>query len=91
MRPPSWDPRIVQENMHNWDSLRRKRHRIIAIKYDKELDEYYKSQKTEELIKVIYAATKTRGYTLKQLKAIRTEKAAKRGALDKKILLMEAI
>ena len=77
--------------MHNWDSLRRKRHRIIAIKYDKELDEYYKSQKTEELIKVIYAATKTSGYTLKQLKAIRTEKAAKRGALDKKILLMEAI
>lgn len=91
MRPPSWDQRIVQENMHNWDSLRRKRHRIIVIKSDKKLDKYHKSQKTEELIKVIYAVTKTRGYTLKQLKAIQTEKAAKRGALDKKILLMEAI
>jgi predicted house-cleaning noncanonical NTP pyrophosphatase (MazG superfamily) len=68
-----------------------KTYRIIAIKSDNELYKYHKSQKTEELIKVIYAATKTRGYTLKQLKAIRTEKAAKRGALDKKILLMEAI
>ena len=44
-----------------------------------------------DLLEVIYAAAKARGYTLEQLEAIRAEKASKRGAFEKKILLKEVI
>ena len=43
------------------------------------------------IIEVIYAAAKARGYTLEQLETVRTEKAAKRGAFEKKFLLKEVI
>ena len=68
--------------------------RMIDAKLDEELAEYHKDQNIEELadlIEVIYAATKARGYTLEQLEAVRVEKAAKRGTFEKKLLLKEVI
>lgn len=67
---------------------------MVDAKLDEELAEYHKDQNIEELadlIEVIHAATKARGYTLEQLEAVRDEKAVKRGAFDKKILLKEVI
>lgn len=68
--------------------------KMIDEKLDEELAEYHKDQNIEELadlIEVIYAATKARGYTLKELEQVRAEKAAKRGGFEKKILLKEVI
>ena len=65
---------------------------MIDAKLDEELAEYHKDQNIEELadlIEVIYAATRARGYSLEQLEAVRVEKAAKRGAFEKKLLLKE--
>lgn len=67
---------------------------MIDAKLDEELAEYHKDQNIEELadlIEVIYAATKARGYTLEQLETVRTEKAAKRGVFQKKLLLKKVI
>lgn len=64
--------------------------RMIDAKLDEELAEYHKDQNIEELadlMEVIYAAAIARGYTLEQLEQVRAEKAAKRGAFAKKILL----
>ena len=68
--------------------------RMVDAKLDEELSEYHKDQNIEELadiIEFIYAAAKARGYTLEQLETVRTEKAAKRGAFEKKFLLKEVI
>ena len=68
--------------------------RMVDAKLDEELAEYHKDQNIEELadlLEVIYAAAKARGYSTEQLEAVRAEKAAKRGAIDKKILLNEVI
>lgn len=68
--------------------------RMIDAKLDEELAEYHKDQNIEELadlIEVIYAAAKARGYTLEQLETVRAEKAAKRGVFEKKLLLKEVI
>lgn len=66
--------------------------RMIDAKLDEELAEYHKDQNIEELadlMEVIYAATIARGYTIEQLEKVRAEKAEKRGAFQKKILLVE--
>ena len=66
--------------------------RMVDAKLDEELAEYHKDQNIEELadlMEVIYAAALARGYTLEELERVRTEKAAKRGAFVKKILLKE--
>lgn len=68
--------------------------RMVDAKLDEELAEYHKDQNIEELadlLEVIYAATKARGYSIDQLETVRSEKAAKRGAFDKKILLKEVV
>ena len=68
--------------------------RMVDAKLDEELAEYHSDQTIEELtdlLEVIYAAAMARGYTLEQLEVVRTEKAAKRGAFTKKILLREVI
>lgn len=68
--------------------------RMVDAKLDEELAEYHKDQNIEELadlLEVIYAATKARGYSVEQLEAVRAEKAAKRGAFEKKLLLKEVI
>ena len=68
--------------------------RMVDAKLDEELAEYHKDQNIEELadlLEVIYAATKARGYSIEQLETVRSEKAAKRGAFDKKFLLKEVV
>lgn len=60
---------------------------MVDAKLDEELAEYHKDQNIEELadlLEVIYAATKARGYSLEQLETVRAEKAAKRGSLTKR-------
>lgn len=67
---------------------------MVDAKLDEELAEYHKDQNIEELadlLEVIYAAARARGYSLEQLEAVRAEKAAKRGAFEKKILLKEVV
>ena len=66
--------------------------RMIDTKLDEELAEYHKDQNIEELadlMEVIYAAAIAHGYTIEQLEEVRAEKAEKRGAFQKKILLVE--
>lgn len=68
--------------------------RMVDAKLDEELAEYHRDQNIEELadlLEVIYAAAKARGYSLEQLEAVRAEKAAKRGVFEKKLLLKEVI
>ena len=63
---------------------------MIDAKLDEELAEYHKDRNLEELadlLEVLYAATKARGYSLEELEACRKQKAEKRGAFDKRILL----
>ena len=64
--------------------------RLLDAKLDEELTEYHQDQNLEELadlMEVIYACAKARGYTVAELEALRAEKAAKRGGFDRKILL----
>lgn len=66
--------------------------RMVDAKLDEELAEYHKDQNIEELadlLEVICAAAVARGYTLEQLEQVRAEKVAKRGAFEKKLLLVE--
>jgi predicted house-cleaning noncanonical NTP pyrophosphatase (MazG superfamily) len=67
---------------------------LLDRKLDEELAEYHKDQNIEELadlLEVIYAATKARGYSIEALEKVRAEKAEKRGGFDKKILLKKVI
>lgn len=67
---------------------------MIDKKLDEELAEYHNDKNIEELadlLEVIYAATKARGYSIEELENIRAEKAEKRGGFDKKILLKKVI
>lgn len=66
--------------------------RMVDAKLDEELAEYHKDQNIEELadlMEVIYAAAVARGYTIEQWEKARTKKIEKRGAFQKKILLVE--
>ena len=68
--------------------------KMLYAKLDEELAEYHKDQNIEELadlIEVIYAVAKARGYTLEELEQVRAEKAAKRGGFEKRILLKEVV
>lgn len=63
---------------------------MLDEKLDEELKEYHEDQNIEELadlVEVIYAVTKARGYTLEELEKTRREKAEKRGAFENRILL----
>ncbi len=62
----------------------------IDEKLAEELEEYYKDRNLEELadlVEVIYAAAKARGYTTEELECCRRKKADERGAFEKRILL----
>lgn len=66
--------------------------RMVDAKLDEELAEYHADGSVEELadlLEVIYAAAKARGYTVEDLETIRKEKAKNRGGFDQKILLRE--
>lgn len=68
--------------------------KMLDAKLDEELAEYHRDQNIEELadlIEVIYAAARARGYTLEQLESVRAEKASKRGSFEKKLLLKRVI
>jgi len=68
--------------------------KMVDAKLDGELAEYHKDQNIEELadlLEVLYAATKARGYSLEELESVRAKKAEKRGVFEKKILLKEVI
>ncbi len=68
--------------------------KMVDAKLDEELAEYHKDQNIEELadlLEVLYAATKARGYSLEELESVRAKKAEKRGVFEKKILLKEVI
>ena len=56
------------------------------------LHDYQESKSLEELadlLEVMQAVVKARGWTLEELEQVRVEKAAKRGGFEKKILLKE--
>jgi predicted house-cleaning noncanonical NTP pyrophosphatase (MazG superfamily) len=63
---------------------------VLDKKLGEELAEYYKEQNVEELadlLEVLYATAKARGYSIEELDHIRVEKQKARGGFDKKILL----
>ena len=59
-------------------------------KLNEELAEYQQDKSVEELadlLEVIYAVAVARGYSVDDLERIRVEKAEKRGAFEKRLLL----
>ena len=59
-------------------------------KLNEELSEYQQDKSIEELadlLEVMYAVVVARGYSVAELERIRLEKAEKRGAFEKKLLL----
>lgn len=65
---------------------------LLERKLDEELAEYQDSKSLEELadlLEVIRAVVKARGWTMAELERVRAEKAAERGRFDEKILLKE--
>ena len=65
---------------------------LLDQKLNEELTEYQESKSLEELadlLEVMQATVKARGWTLEDLERVRADKAAKRGGFEKKILLKE--
>jgi predicted house-cleaning noncanonical NTP pyrophosphatase (MazG superfamily) len=63
---------------------------MLDKKLDEELAEYHKDQNIEELadlLEVLYATAKARGYSIEEIDQVRVEKQKARGGFDKKILL----
>lgn len=63
---------------------------MLDAKLDEELSEYHADKNLEELadlLEVLYAVTKARGYSLEELENLRKKKAEERGGFEKKILL----
>ena len=67
---------------------------LLDQKLNEELAEYQESKSLEELadlLEVMQAVVKARGWTLEELEQVRADKAAKRGGFEKKILLKEVL
>lgn len=65
---------------------------LLDQKLNEELAEYQERKSLEELadlLEVMQAVVKARGWTLEELERVRADKAAKRGGFEKKILLTE--
>lgn len=65
---------------------------MLDAKLNEELAEYQESKSLEELadlLEVMRAVVKARGWSWEQLEQVRQEKAARRGGFEKKILLKE--
>ena len=63
---------------------------MLDKKLDEELAEYHKDQNIEELadlLEVLYATAKARGYSIEELEQVRVDKQKARGGFDMKILL----
>ena len=68
--------------------------KMLDKKLNEECAEYQADKNIEELadmLEVIIAITKLRGYSLNELERIRAEKADKRGGFEQKIFLKEVI
>lgn len=68
--------------------------RLLDAKLTEELSEYQESRSLEELadlLEVLRAVAKARGWTWEELEQARQDKAAKRGGFEKKIVLKEVI
>ena len=66
--------------------------RLLDEKLSEELAEYQESKSLEELadlLEVMQAVVRARGWTLDELEQVRADKAAERGGFAKKILLKE--
>jgi len=66
--------------------------KMLDAKLDEELAEYHKDQNLEELadlLEVLYATAKARGFSLEDLESVRKQKTEKRGGFEKKILLVK--
>ena len=66
--------------------------RLLDQKLNEELVEYQESKSLEELadlLEVMQAVVRARGWTLDELEQVRADKAAERGGFVKKILLKE--
>lgn len=64
--------------------------RYLDEKLNEELAEYQADKSLEELadlLEVIYAVVKARGCRIEELEQVRREKAEKRGAFEKRLLL----
>ena len=64
--------------------------KMLDMKLDEELAEYHQEQNIEELanlLEVLYATAKARGYSIEELEQVCIEKQKARGGFDKKILL----
>ena len=67
---------------------------LLDQKLNEELVEYQESKSLEELadlLEVMQAVVKARGWTLEELEQLRADKAARRGGFEKKILLKEIL
>ena len=67
---------------------------LLDQKLNEELAEYQESKSLEEmadLLEVMQAVVKARGWTMELLESLRAEKAAKRDGFEKKLLLKEVI
>ncbi len=66
--------------------------KMLDAKLDEELAEYHTEQNIEELadlLEVIFAAARARGWSAEELERVRAEKAAERGGFEKRILLRD--
>ena len=64
--------------------------KMLDKKLDEELAEYHQEQNIEELadlLEVLYATAKARGYSIEELEQVRNEKKKARGGFEEKILL----
>lgn len=64
--------------------------KMLDIKLQEELTEYQQSKSLEELadlLEVMQAIVKARGYTWNELEEVQKEKRGKRGAFESKLLL----
>ena len=67
---------------------------LLDQKLNEELAEYQESKSLEELadlLEVVQAVVKARGWTWEELEQVRADKASKRGRFEKKILLKEVV
>lgn len=65
---------------------------LLDQKLNEELAEYQESKSIEELadlLEVMQAVVKVRGWTMEELERIRADKAVRRGGFEKRILLKE--
>lgn len=67
---------------------------MLDKKLEEELAEYHQEQNIEELadlLEVLYATAKARGYSIEELEQVRVDKQKARGGFDMKILLKSVL